>query len=88
MRRIKKQFDFTKVTGIDAESGEVLFTAMESGKVTKAKIAKDYFKDNDYLPLKIELEEVKEVRVMSGEFFYENSELIEDLETEDSETED
>lgn len=85
MRRIKKQFKYTKVTATTMDGVEVL-SKNYAGKVDESKVMKEYLADNDYQPLNIEMEEVVETRVMRGEFFLANSELLTD-EADDEEDE-
>lgn len=86
MRRVKKQFRYTKVVGTDPE-GTVVINKNYTGKVDASKVMKDYLKDNEYQPLELELEEVTETRVLSGEDFIKYSTIIEDDTDNDDEDE-
>lgn len=81
MRRIKKQFKYTKVTGTNMEGVELL-SKNYSGKVDAGKVMKDYLKDNEYTPMELEFDEVTETRVMSAEDFMKYSTLLTDEEAD------
>lgn len=78
MRRIKKLIKYTTVSGVNAVTDEQLFIKQVSGSTNEAKEAKAYFKDHKYVPLKIELVEVEETRVMSGEDFIKYSKVLQE----------
>ena len=74
MRRVKKDFHFSTVKITHFETGEILQEFKVDGKIDKSTVARRYFKKNKYLPIKIEVQDLKETYVMSGEDFMEHGE--------------